>query len=112
MENTTNTEGERFALQPSQEDDNTKALDVVYSSFSRIGDIGAEPGAKVAVIIFVGRAGRSTPIVYDTTGISSDEVDEAVKAQVASLTTGRDYRYELVSKVDNVYFYSVNFPSN
>lgn len=109
MKNTTNTEGERFALQQSRVDDNTKALDVVYSAFSRIDDIGAEPGAKVAVIIFVGRAGRSTPIVYDTTGIPSNEVDEAVNVQVASLTTGRDFRYELVSKVDNVYFYSVNF---
>lgn len=109
MENTTNTEGERFALQPSQEDDGPKGLDVVYSSFSRANKITAAV-EKVAVIFFVGRASGSTPIVYDITEIPSDEVDNAVEAQVASLTTGRKHRYELVSKVDNVYFYSANFP--
>lgn len=108
MKNTTNTEGERFVLQPSQEGDKPKGLEVVYSSFSRIDKIEAT-AEKAAVIIFVGRASGSTPIVYDITEIPSDEVDNAVEAQVASLTTGCKHRYELVSKVDNVYFYSVNF---
>lgn len=115
MKNTTNMEGERFALQPDnghevdQQHNGPKALDVVYNSFNRIDDIGVKSAEEVAVIIFVGRARLSTPIVYDITGIPGDEVDDAVKAQVANLATGRDYRYELVSKVDNVYFYSANF---
>lgn len=109
MKNTTNTEGERFALQQSQEGDKPKGLKVVYSSFSRIDNIEAAV-EKVAVIIFVGRARGSAPIVYDITEIPSNEVDNAVEAQVASLATGCKHRYELVTKVDNVYFYSVNFP--
>lgn len=80
----------------------------MFSSFSRIDNIEAT-AEKVAVIIFVGRARGSAPIVYDITEIPSNEVDAAVEAQMASLANGCKHRYELVSKVDNVYFYSVNF---
>lgn len=81
---------------------------VIYSRFANIEDVTSSESEKVAVVIIVQDEKPKTditkyPIVYDMTDI--DNVDEAVARNVYELTLGCGYRYKLVKKIANVYFY-------
>lgn len=82
---------------------------VIYSRFANIEDVTSSESGKVAVVIIVqdGKKPKTDitkyPIVYDMTNI--DNVDEAVAHNVYELTLGCGYRYKLVKKIANVYFY-------
>lgn len=81
---------------------------VIYSRFANIEDVTSSESEKVAVVIIVQDEKPKTditkyPIVYDMTDI--DNVDEAVAHNVYELTLGCGYRYKLVKKIANVYFY-------
>lgn len=81
---------------------------VIYSRFANIKDVTSSESEKVAVVIIVQDEKPKTditkyPIVYDMTDI--DNVDEAVARNVYELTLGCGYRYKLVKKIANVYFY-------
>lgn len=81
---------------------------VIYCQFANIEDVTSSESEKVAVVIIVQDEKPKTditkyPIVYDMTDI--DNVDEAVARNVYELTLGCGYRYKLVKKIANVYFY-------
>lgn len=80
-------------------------LDVVYSNFRSEEELVSIKSTSVATVVFISKYKGRVPIVYDTTGIEAEYVDEAVKAMVARLTVGCNYDYEFVHKVGNVYFF-------
>lgn len=80
-----------------------KPVDIVYGLFSTKDEIKNVASDKnVAVVIFLTKPQRC-PIIFDVTGISN--VDKLVANMVSSCTIGCNYRYELVHKIDNIYFY-------
>ena len=59
---------------------------------------------NVAVVIFACKPLRES-IVYDAESYTGEELDHAVAVSVGMLTMGCNYKYHLVGKVGNVYYY-------
>lgn len=82
---------------------------VIYCQFANIEDVTSSESENVAVVIILqdGKKPKTDMtkhlIVYDMTDI--DNMDEAVARNVYELTLGCGYRYKLVKKIANVYFY-------
>lgn len=78
-------------------------MKAIYNAFSNVENINEmNENVKVAVVIFTCKPQRE-PIVYEVS--EGENMDEEVLTSVNQLTSGCNYTYTLIKKIDNVYFF-------
>lgn len=77
-------------------------MKAIYNVFSNVEELKSIYDVKVAVVIFTCKPQRE-PIVYEVG--EGEDMDEEVLTSVKQLTSGCNYTYTLIKKIDNVYFF-------